>query len=79
MKRPNFSRRFPQPPRALACAMALLGLALGPAAGSGFAGEANFTESQVKALFLFNFSKYVNWPDDAFPATVAQDHRPDSP
>lgn len=25
-------------------------------------------ESQVKALFLFNFAKYVEWPADAFPA-----------
>ena len=27
------------------------------------------TEYQVKALFLFNFVKYVDWPPGAFPET----------
>jgi len=71
MKRPNFTPRFPQAPGAVACVIALLGLAMGPAAQSGVAGEATITESQVKALFLLNFSKYVSWPDDAFPTTNA--------
>ena len=31
--------------------------------------ETTFTEYQVKALFLFNFAKYVDWPDETFPAT----------
>jgi len=29
------------------------------------------TESQVKAVFLFNFAKYVDWPDAAFSNTNA--------
>ncbi|MBC8097139.1 MAG: YfiR family protein [Akkermansiaceae bacterium] len=29
------------------------------------------TESQVKALFLFNFAKYVSWPAGAFSETNA--------
>jgi len=29
------------------------------------------TEYHVKALFLFNFAKYVQWPDQAFPDTNA--------
>lgn len=33
------------------------------------AGEANkdFTEYEVKAAFLVNFAKYVEWPEKAFP------------
>lgn len=34
-------------------------------------GEAAFTEYQVKALFLFNFVKYVDWPAETFPTTNA--------
>jgi hypothetical protein len=49
--------------------LALLGLFLG--APSSFAQEPVFTEYQVKALFLLNFAKYVEWPADAFAdATV---------
>jgi len=29
------------------------------------------SESQVKALFLFNFAKYVDWPQDAFASDDA--------
>jgi YfiR/HmsC-like len=29
------------------------------------------TEYQVKAAFLFNFAKFVEWPADAFPGTDA--------
>jgi hypothetical protein len=32
----------------------------------GFGGEASLPEYQVKALFLFNFAKYVDWPVDTF-------------
>jgi YfiR/HmsC-like len=32
---------------------------------------AEFTEYQLKALFLFNFAKYVEWPEQAFPGTNA--------
>src|ERR1051325_1295186 len=71
MPRPNVTHRFLQPARALVSAVALLGVAAATMTSSTFAGEASFTESQVKALFLFNFSKYVNWPDDAYPATNA--------
>lgn len=31
--------------------------------------ERTFTEYKVKALFLFNFAKYVDWPAEIFPAT----------
>lgn len=37
----------------------------------GFCGDAAFTEYQVKALFLMNFTKYVDWPDTAFAETNA--------
>jgi hypothetical protein len=38
---------------------------------SGFCGEPPATEYQVKALFLFNFAKYVDWPAAAFPNATA--------
>lgn len=38
-------------------------------AGSGFGGESTFTEYQVKALFLLNFTKYVDWPATAVADT----------
>jgi hypothetical protein len=37
----------------------------------GFCGDAAFTEYQVKALFLMNFTKYVDWPATAFAGTNA--------
>ena len=46
---------------------ALLGLAFFLLASSfGFGGEVPATEYQVKAVFLFNFAKYVDWPAAAF-------------
>jgi len=48
----------------------LAGLALFLAGiNSGFCGDSSFTEYQVKALFLLNFTKYVGWPDAAFAQT----------
>ena len=37
----------------------------------GFCGDAMFTEYQVKALFLMNFTKYVDWPAGTFAQTNA--------
>jgi hypothetical protein len=34
-------------------------------------GEVSMTEYQVKALFLLNFTKYVDWPPAAFAGTNA--------
>ena len=34
-------------------------------------GELSMTEYQVKALFLLNFTKYVDWPTNAFDETNA--------
>ena len=33
--------------------------------------DGGFTEYHVKALFLFNFAKYVQWPEQAFSDTNA--------
>jgi hypothetical protein len=51
--------------------LALLSLALscGWTAGGGEARTPN--EYQVKAAFLFNFTKFVEWPAAAFPSTNA--------
>jgi len=38
-------------------------------ANAGFAADSAFTEYQVKALFLMNFTKYVDWPATAFAET----------
>jgi hypothetical protein len=35
-------------------------------AASGLGADVSFSEYQVKALFLFNFAKYVDWPAEAF-------------
>lgn len=57
-------------------ARVLLGLmAWLSAANFGVSGEPPATEYQVKALFLFNFAKYVEWPaavftNDAAPITI---------
>jgi len=57
--------------RPAAVLLGLLVLLLG--ASRDFAGEATmpFTEYQVKALFLLNFTKYVAWPTNAFAGTNA--------
>jgi len=44
--------------------MALIGFLAG--ANRGFGAETSLTEYQVKSLFLLNFSKYVDWPSNAF-------------
>jgi uncharacterized protein DUF4154 len=36
------------------------------AANQAFSAEASLPEHQVKALFLLNFTKYVEWPAEAF-------------
>lgn len=36
-----------------------------------FASAQSATEYQVKAAFLFNFAKFVEWPADAFPTADA--------
>jgi hypothetical protein len=44
-------------------AVALCGLALGTPAAPA---EAEFDEQRVMAAFLFNFVKFVSWPEDAY-------------
>jgi hypothetical protein len=61
------SRPGPQWPAGV-CVLWLLLLACLGGAGSR-AGEV--TETQVKALCILNFAKYVSWPDDAFAETNA--------
>jgi hypothetical protein len=64
MNQPDFSQALGRKTGAKA---ALLGLAvLLLAANSGFGEESAATEYQVKAVFLFNFAKYVDWPPAAF-------------
>lgn len=46
--------------------LALLGWLLGSNQGA-FGDAPSLTEYQVKALFLLNFTKYVDWPASAFP------------
>jgi len=51
-------------------ATVMLGVLLG--AGSVYAAEPpTLSERQVKALFLFNFAKYVDWPAGAFTNSSA--------
>jgi hypothetical protein len=52
--------------RSLHCAMFLSTLLLMAAASSTRAQTRPSVEYQVKAAFLFNFAKFVEWPSDAF-------------
>jgi hypothetical protein len=52
-----------------AAAVLLLLLLLGVSRGFSDETPAPFTEYQVKALFLLNFTKYVDWPTNTFAAT----------
>jgi hypothetical protein len=56
-------------PRHLARWLCMLLLALsGPAARPQ---EAQLTEADLKAAFLYNFAKFVDWPDEAFATETA--------
>src|SRR5207244_10853841 len=47
-----------------------LALAIGGLAGASALGQP-VDEYQVKAAFLFNFAKFVEWPPQAFPSASA--------
>ncbi len=44
----------------------LLGLVLALSACTPITSAQNVTESEVKAAFLYNFAKFVEWPEDRF-------------
>jgi hypothetical protein len=44
----------------------ICGVCAGP--GAPISGSAETTEFQVKAAFVYNFVKFVQWPHDSFPA-----------
>lgn len=54
--------------RKLAGLLTLVFLLVNACHGSG---EETFSEYKVKALFLYNFAKYVDWPVKAFPDATA--------
>jgi hypothetical protein len=56
--------------RLIAWSFTLLACAHWGAAPEGIAQEA-LSEYQVKAAYLFNFLKFVEWPGDAFPDALA--------
>ena len=45
--------------------LAVLGM-VAAQVNQGVGGESSLAEYKVKALFLFNFAKYVEWPPEAF-------------
>lgn len=51
--------------RRFACFAALLLAATFPLAGRAVCAAQTLTEYQVKAAYLFNFLKFVEWPDDS--------------
>ena len=59
--------------RWLACVAALAALALLPHADTSAAarGQAGSLEYEVKAAFLYNFARFVQWPPHAFPSADA--------
>jgi hypothetical protein len=48
---------------AIVLAAALMTSSIG---GNNYGADQSFSESQIKAAFLFNFTKFVEWPSDAF-------------
>jgi YfiR/HmsC-like len=63
----NFKKRKRRTGKRFGRALALLGLMAGLLrVNSGFAEDSPVSEYQVKAIFLFNFAKYVDWPATAF-------------
>jgi hypothetical protein len=59
----RFPRRFPLLRLVVAAAVGALGLLAGPRAG---AAPAISDEYRIKAVFLFNFAQFVEWPPTAF-------------
>ncbi len=49
----------------------LLVLAVCPYAGTSRGDEVGRSEPQMKAAFLLNFPKYVEWPSDSLPASAS--------
>lgn len=55
-----------------AISLLALGLLMLPlTGGDGRAQEAQPSEYQIKAAFLFNFAKFVEWPPQAFPEATS--------
>lgn len=52
--------------RRLAALWCLAALVLGPATAALFSAPAPSREYQIKAVFLYNFVQFVEWPDNAF-------------
>jgi len=65
----GWGRHFRALNRSASGALLLLALAVGSMAISLRAGDAAPSEAQVKAAFLLNFPKYVEWPATAFAET----------
>jgi hypothetical protein len=42
--------------------------------GHGFAYSQAISEDQVKAAYLYNFAKFVEWPEESFPDASAPIH-----
>ena len=60
-----------RPPRGVFRACFLGGVVLLPRGPSLGAQSARASEYQVKAVFLFNFAQFVDWPASAFPDSTA--------
>jgi hypothetical protein len=67
----GIARTFRQLMRFDASSVLCLSLALLLAAGGACAQEVQPSEYQLKAAFLFNFAKFVEWPEEAFSAPDA--------
>ena len=61
-------REAPRRPRCSCLLLGVLALLLASAPPAG--AESRYTEYQVKAAFLYNFAKFVEWPEDQVASAV---------
>jgi hypothetical protein len=67
----RISRRCRRAPRIVLCALLVTAMGWITGTSVSVAEEPSLTKYQIEALFLFNFAKYVDWPEGAFTNAAA--------
>lgn len=66
----NRSQQCRPLPRAASCALAMVLAVVGPQAGSAAVSENSEVEIRIKAAFIFNFARFIEWPPRPAPGPV---------